>query len=88
MRFKGTEYIRIGSYKKKLEDHPEKERELWRLFERTPFEKGVAKARASSDDVLSLIDYPNYFRLMKQPLPDNRVETVKEQMGERLCHRL
>jgi predicted HTH transcriptional regulator len=60
-RFKGVEYIRIGSYKKKLCDHPEKERDLWRLFERTPFEKGIAKSEVTSDDVLSLIDYPDYF---------------------------
>jgi ATP-dependent DNA helicase RecG len=32
VRFKGAEYVRIGSYKKKLHDHPEKERELWRVF--------------------------------------------------------
>jgi len=40
VRFKGTEYVRIGSYKKKLHDHPEKERELWRIFERTPLRVG------------------------------------------------
>ncbi len=72
VRFKGVEYIRIGSYKKKLCDHPEKERELWRFFERKPFEKGIANSEVTSDDVLSLIDYPDYFRLMKRSLPDNR----------------
>lgn len=55
VRFKGIEYIRIGSYKKRLHDYPEKERELWRVFDRTPFEKGVAKPGVSSDDVLSLL---------------------------------
>lgn len=29
--FAGQEYIRVGSYKKKLKDFPEKERALWRL---------------------------------------------------------
>lgn len=72
VRFKGLEYIRIGSYKKKLHDHPEKERELWKVFERTPFENEMAKEGVSSDDVLSLIDYPKYFSLMSQTLPDNR----------------
>lgn len=84
VRFKGTEYIRVGSYKKKLHDHPEKERELWRVFERTPFEKGVAKSGISSDDVLSLFDYPNYFRLMKQPLPDNRVAILERLVKEHI----
>lgn len=72
VRFKNDEHIRVGSYKKKLRDHPEKERELWALFAKTPFEKGMAKHAVSSDQVLALIDYPAYFDLTKQPLPDNR----------------
>ena len=40
--FSGQEYIRVGSYKKKLKDFPEKERGLWRIFDQTPFEEGVA----------------------------------------------
>lgn len=71
VRFKSNEFIRIGAYKKRLHDHPEKERELWRVFERRPFEMGVAR-EANSDDVLSLLDYPNFFRLMKRPLPENK----------------
>jgi predicted HTH transcriptional regulator len=84
VRFKGIEYVRIGSYKKKLHDHPEKERELWRIFERTPFEKGVAKPGASSDDVLSLLDYPNYFHLIKQPLPENRAAILARLVAEKV----
>ncbi|HCD35402.1 MAG TPA: transcriptional regulator, partial [Phycisphaerales bacterium] len=30
VQFQGIEYVRIGSYKKKLKDYPEKTRELWR----------------------------------------------------------
>lgn len=82
--FKGVEYIRIGSYKKKLHDHPEKERELWRVFERTSFEKGVAMKGATSEDVFSLLDYPNYFRLMKQPLPDNRAAILERLVSEKV----
>ena len=29
--FRGVEFVRIGSAKKKLKEHPEKERALWRL---------------------------------------------------------
>ena len=70
--FSGTEYIRVGSLKKKLKEYPEKERALWSLFAETPFEKGFALTAVSSDDVLSLIDYPACFDLLKHPLPDNR----------------
>ncbi len=40
----------VGSYKKRLKDHPEKERALWRIFDRTPLEDGVALERATDDD--------------------------------------
>lgn len=68
--FKGTEYIRIGSCKKKLRDCPEKERELWRRFDKTPFEKGIAKSRVPATDVLSLLDVGVYFDLTRQSFPE------------------
>lgn len=37
VQFKGEEFIRVGSYKKKLKDHPEKERGLWWVFDHLPF---------------------------------------------------
>ncbi len=38
VQFAGVEYLRIGSYKKKLKEFQEKERELWRILDATPFE--------------------------------------------------
>ncbi|MDC0721635.1 ATP-binding protein [Nannocystis bainbridge] len=70
--FSGREYIRVGSYKKPLGDFPEKERELWRLFDRVPFEKGIAAPHLSEDEVLQMLDYPSYFDLLELPLPDGR----------------
>lgn len=70
--FQGQEYIRVGSYKKKLKDFPEKERALWRIFDRTPFEDGIASERANADEVLRLLDYPAYFDLLERPLPVDR----------------
>jgi ATP-dependent DNA helicase RecG len=70
--FEGQAFIRVGSYKKKLKDHPEKERELWRAFERVPFEKGIAIERVSSEEVLRLLDYSSYFDLLELALPDGR----------------
>jgi predicted HTH transcriptional regulator len=72
VRFKCVEYVRSGTYKKKLKDFPEKERSLWAGFARQPFEKGVAVENASSDQVLALLDYPSYFEMTHQSLPDNR----------------
>ncbi len=49
--FRGAEYIRIGSYKKRLKDHREHTRRLRLSLERKTFEDSVALANASTDDV-------------------------------------
>ena len=72
VRFRGQEYIRVGSYKKPLKDFPEKARLLWRVFDQTPFENRIAVKRARDEEVLRLLDYPAYFDLLKHPLPENR----------------
>lgn len=43
---------RKPSYKKKLKDYPEKERTLWRIFDRVAFEDGLAAEHVSGDEVL------------------------------------
>ncbi len=65
----------MGSYKKKLKTFPEKERELWRIFDATPFEQQLASHKGK--DILSLLDYSAYFDLMKTPLPANRAAIVE-----------
>ncbi len=72
VQFKSTEYIRIGSYKKKLKDYPEIERELWRVFDHTVFEREIASENVSSEDVLRVLDYPSLFELLRLPLPESR----------------
>lgn len=72
VQFQSQEFIRVGSYKKKLKDFPEKERTLWRIFDQTPFEDGNAAERVTDEKVLKLLDYPAYFDLMNIPLPENR----------------
>ena len=70
--FKNVEYIRIGSYKKPLKGFPEKERELWRIFDRTRFEDEIAAEHVPAEDVLAKLNYPVYFDLLKIPLPEGR----------------
>ncbi|WP_437688520.1 ATP-binding protein [Sorangium sp. So ce176] len=72
VKFQNECYVRVGSYKKKLRDFPEKERELWRILDQTPFERGVAAERLSADEALRLLDYAAYFDLLERPLPDNK----------------
>ena len=72
VRFKRQKFIRVGSYKKKLEEFAEKERALWRIFDQTPFEELLAIDRVTAEEALHLLDYPAYFDLQELPLPDNR----------------
>lgn len=70
--FRGMEWIRVGSLKKKLKDHPGKEKELWLVLSRHCFEKGITAADVTGDDVLAKLDYPKFFELSEQKLPANR----------------
>lgn len=72
VRFDDFDYIRVGSYTKKLRDYPEKERALWSILEKAHFESSTAAHELDSDEVLSLIDYPTYFEMAGQRLPTNK----------------
>lgn len=87
VQFDGTEYIRVGSYKKKLREFPEKERELWRVFDRVPFEKQMAAEHLSSEDVLKLIDYPAYFDLTDTPFPEGRESVLAALEADKIIQR-
>ncbi|HBY9741097.1 MULTISPECIES: ATP-binding protein [Klebsiella] len=87
VRFLGIEYIRIGSYKKPLGKHAEKERALWRVFDRKPWEFRIAKERCDADEVLQLIDYPSVFSLLSQPLPDGKTAILQYLAKERIVEK-
>jgi len=65
--FSGSEYIRVGSYKKPLKDYPQKERKIWQSFSSFCFEDEVAKSGLKITDVLSLLDYKSFFSLLNLP---------------------
>lgn len=87
VQFQNQEFVRIGSYKKKLKEFPEKERALWRVFDQNPFEKLFAVEEVASNDVLSLLDYPAYFELLSLPLPANRDAILKALLADELIAR-
>ncbi|MBL7645893.1 MAG: putative DNA binding domain-containing protein [Candidatus Hydrogenedentes bacterium] len=69
VQFSGEEFVRVGSYKKKLRAHPERERELWRIFENTRFESRVANRGIPGTGVLRLLDFQAYFKLLNLSEP-------------------
>jgi len=86
VRFKKEAFIRIGQVKKPLREAPDRERELWRLLDRTLFEEGVAAEWVSSDEVLRLLDYPAYFDLLEQPLPTHHTGILEALSSDNLIH--
>jgi ATP-dependent DNA helicase RecG len=72
VRFKNQEFIRVGSYKKKLKEYPEKKRALWSVFDQLRFESDIISEHIHDEDVLLRLDYPAYFDLLEVPLPDGR----------------
>lgn len=84
VKFSGVPYIRIASYKKKLDDYPEKERKIWTKEPPRVFERGVAISNIKVDEVLRLIDYTSYFDLRNIPLPDNREAIIEKLHQEKL----
>ena len=72
VRFKGVDYVRVGSVRKPLREAPERERALWRVFDQMPFENGVVRERLDTAEVLRLLDYPAYFKLLNLPVPPDR----------------
>ncbi len=76
VQFSGERYVRIGSSKRKLKDHPQIERELWNALDSTPFEARVALERIKGADVEELLDYASYFALLKLPRPASRATTL------------
>lgn len=85
--FDDVPYIRIGNATSKLFDYPERYSNLIDALRPYTWEHGIAKQYISEDEVLDLIDYTVYFRLNKQPLPDNRSGIFEKLEADRLITR-
>jgi len=68
--FQNEELIRVGSYRKKLKNFQDKERELWRTLDKIPFETLFAVERIDGGRVLQMLDYVSLFDFLEQPVPD------------------
>ena len=67
--FEGVEYIRVASTNRRLKDFPEKEKALWRTWDRTQFEAGIAAAHVDDGFVLKELDYGTYLTWSKYLFP-------------------
>lgn len=79
VKFKKVEYIRVGSYKKPINEHQTLQAKLWDKLRSSNFEEQVAKADLNLNDVISLLDYTTYFDL---------TGTVQPSSSEEIAHYL
>lgn len=82
--FKKLEYIRVGSYTKKLMDCPALQSRLWNRLHNKRYEEMLARQDMTLDDVLKILDYNTYFELTKVPQPDSR-ESIVHYLKEDGC---
>lgn len=75
--FKKVKYIRVGSYKKRLDEHPEKEKALWTMSKSVSFERDVAAECLSGVTVLSQLDHRTYFEMLSLPQPASAESVLK-----------
>ena len=87
VKFNGTAWIRVGSYKKKLSEHPERERKIWQNTHNSSFENKIALSGISDDEVLTVIDYPSAFRLLKVNLPENKSGIFEKLAEEKIINK-
>lgn len=67
--FRKTEYIRVGSSTKKLNEVPNMKVVLWDHIRSTRFEELPAMENLALYDALQFLDYSVYFELQKIPVP-------------------
>ena len=85
--FDNIAYIRIGSATPKLSDHPDYHKNLIETLRPYMWEQGVAKQYVTGEEVVSLLDYSAYFRLVKEPLSENRLRILEKLAADDLIQR-
>ena len=83
VRFSGVEFIRVGTTKRSLKDFPDKERELWKTFDTSPYELRVSMSDLLEEEVVTLLDYPKYYDNLEMPIPRNREQVFEDLLNEK-----
>jgi predicted HTH transcriptional regulator len=84
--FAGQESVRVGSHTKQLKDTA-LEPQLWRIFDTTPFEQGVALSDMTDEAVIRLLDCASYFDGVDRPSPTTQLGTLEALATDKLIRR-
>lgn len=79
--FKGVDYIRVGSYSKKLSDYPQKQAKLWSKISNYRFEDQIAMKDLTLSEALNYLNYFKYFELIQTPMP-SELESIAHYLTE------
>ena len=76
VNFRNIEYVRVGQSTEPLTKHPRIAARLWQTLSQTRFEDGIAEERLNDEQVLDKLDFNIYFTLLREPLPDGRINIL------------
>lgn len=79
--FDKTEYVRVGSYTKKLRDVPSKQTALWDRLRAVRFENDIAKHDLHTEDIIAMLNTPAYFDRLDRTYPST-TQTIIEYLLE------
>ncbi len=63
--FEKFDYIRVGSYTKKLGEYPDIQAQLWDKINNSKFEERIAIQDLTLSMALQMLDYSSYFDIKK-----------------------
>ena len=82
--FKKTDYIRVGSYTKSLNDYPSMKAQLWDRLRSEKFEDVIAKSDLSAHAAIGMLDFSKYFELAGKEIPSSEDNILHYMTEERL----
>lgn len=80
--FEKVDYIRVGSYTKKLNEYPALQAQLWDRIRNIRFEECYAKQDMELGDALRLLDFVSYFDILNIPQPTDHAGVAHYMMEE------
>ena len=80
--FEKVDYIRVGSYTKKLNEYPTLQAQLWDRIRNIKFEERYAKQDLELADAFRLLDYAVYFDIRNIPQPTDNNGVAHYMMEE------
>jgi len=78
VRFEGIPYVRIGSATPRLDDHPDRERNLLTLLSATTFEDDTAVEHLGDEEMFELLDVEGALRLLGQVVQGNPATQLQQ----------